>query len=221
MLSQASSSTTSQKPRGQLRCGKLTDYVPLEGFTVVNCCSTSKDQLYRQLSPMLLGPYTYETDTSTGDKDFHQPIHNLENFWQFSKVWDGEETFDKSTNQMIPSKVFFDRRAEGWADKKAHRWVKKGEKPLYAWWKGQKLDYMQARRTIYCPLYAEKVVQTEGYHKLEKMLECGYNLQIVGYDGYDYHAESMSLSDAFNDVSRPFGHELVLCGLLTNDFVWQ
>ncbi|KAL9656933.1 hypothetical protein ABK040_007024 [Willaertia magna] len=226
---------TTTQPQGQIRCGKLNHNTELEGFTVINCCSTSNDKLYKQLSPMLLGPYEYEMNI---DNDYpleeikllkknknYKPeiisIQNLENYWQFSKVWKEEEELNPEINEMRPNKTFFNRRLEGWKDKKAHRWVKKGEVPLYAWWHGRKLDYMQARREIYCPLYAEKVVHTEGFKKLQNLLKRGDNLLILGYDGYDYHAEGMTLNDCFNDVSRPFGHELVLCGLLTGDYVWQ
>ncbi|KAF0973511.1 hypothetical protein FDP41_008215 [Naegleria fowleri] len=223
-------SSRQQQPKGTVRCGKLNHTPDLEGFTIVNCCSTSSDKFYKQLSPMLLGPYEYqmnpEHDYALSEHKHSKiektiQVYNSENLWQFSKVWPGEEEVDRLTGQTRPNKTFFDRRMEGWNDKKAHRWVKKGEKPLYAWWKGQKLDYMQARRAIYCPLYAEKVIHTEGYKKLENLLKRGDNLLILGYDGYDYHAEGMTLDDCFNDVSRPFGHELVLCGLLTGQYVWQ
>ena len=64
-------------------------------------------------------------------------------------------------------------------------------------------------------------VQTE-FKKLKKALRNGFNLNIVGYDGY--HVDK-SLWECYNDVSRPFGHELVLYTLLTienpEDYPWN
>ena len=126
----SNNSTTTITP-GQIRCGKLNHTPDLENYLVVNCCSTSKDQLYKQLSPMLLGPYEYEMDeTDYALSAKHKlsktvKIHNLENFWQFSKVWEGEEeTFyneSTKTNETRPNNEFFDRRVTGWDDKKPHR----------------------------------------------------------------------------------------------------
>ena len=131
MISSSNNTSTANTTRGQIRCGKLNHTPDLEGYIVVNCCSTSKDQLYKQLSPMLLGPYEYEMDATDYPLDEkNKPskkvvIHNLENFWQFSKVWEGEEESfyneKTKTNELRPNRLFFERRAEGWNDKKAHR----------------------------------------------------------------------------------------------------
>lgn len=45
------------------------------------------------------------------------------------------------------------------------------------------------------------------------MIEDGYNLRICGYDAYDPHHYNME--DCYCDISRPFGHELVLYTMLT------
>ncbi|KAG2379027.1 hypothetical protein C9374_007665 [Naegleria lovaniensis] len=122
-----SSTSSQQQSKGTVRCGKLNHTPDLEGFTVINCCSTSSDKLYKQLSPMLLGPYEYQMNP---DHDYalaepkHSKIektiqvHNLENFWQFSKVWQGEEELDPESGTTRPNKTFFERRMEGWNDKK-------------------------------------------------------------------------------------------------------
>jgi len=204
--------------RGKVSCDKLPHRFapksvdkswPLrEGYKNVNCCSAAPG-INKQLSPMKLGPYTYE---HPGEGTFG--ITNLENLWQFSKVFVGEE----NPKTKRPTSEFFDRRKNGWKDTKAHRHVKR-DKCLYSYWKGEKLSYMEARRKIYCPLYAEKVVETEAYKKIKKLVDDGYNVQILGFDGYDY--EGKTLKECFEDVSKPFGHELVLCCLLTDNLVWE
>jgi hypothetical protein len=118
--------------------------------------------------------------------------------------------------------------------------VKKGDGPnpnvpLYSYWKGKKLSYLEARREIYCPAYAQCVVKTKAYKKLEELLDDGVNVQvefseniihndcdqILGYDGYDYISEGKTLKDCFYDTKRPFGHELVLACLLNGERVWE
>jgi hypothetical protein len=173
---------------------------------------------------MKLGPITYDLSDDNNGETGQVKIKNLENCWQFSKVWTGEE--DEDTEK--PTKEFWTRRKEGWEDVKAHRWVKKGNDsngnrniPLYSYWKGQKLSYMQARGAIYCPLYAELVQKTDAYKKLKKLVDEGCNVQILGFDGYDFDGEGMTLADCYRDTSRPFGHEHVLCGLLKGEHVWE
>ena len=62
--------------------------------------------------------------------------------------------------------------------------------PLFSYWKGKKLSYLEARKEIYCPEYSKAVIQTEAYKQLNKLLDDGYNIQIVGYDGYDYQVRN-------------------------------
>jgi hypothetical protein len=45
------------------------------------------------------------------------------------------------------------------------------------------------------------------------MIKNGYNLNIQGYDGYNV----TNILGHYYDISRPFGHELVLYTLLTED----
>ncbi|EFC48496.1 predicted protein [Naegleria gruberi] len=208
--------------KGDVRCDKLPGrfskgnkkWPIVTGYKNVNCCSGASG-IFKELSPMKLGPYEYEHGSEKCT------ITNLENLWQFSKVFPGEEEQVRNDNGQltkVPNSEFFERRTKGWKDEKAHRHVKR-EKPLYSWWKGEKFNYMQARRKIYCPLYAEKVVETEAYKKLEEMVNSGMNIQILGFDGYNY--DGKTLKECFEDTSKPFGHELVLCCLLKNQRVWE
>jgi hypothetical protein len=124
----------------------------------------------------------------------------------------------------MPLEEFFTRRATGWQDSKGHRWVKKSKGPnpnipLYSLWGDQKLSYLEARRRIYCTIYAALVVQTDAYKRLEAMLAMGENVQLLGYDGYN--RGNKTLLECFNDTSRPFGHEQVLECLLLGEKPWE
>ncbi|KAL6043705.1 Alkaline phosphatase [Balamuthia mandrillaris] len=213
--------------RGRVSCNKQPHYrAPKhvdkrwpnkEGFMNISVCSGSR-RPYDQLSPMKLGPvdYVFEQERLRAT--------NVENLWQFSKVWPGE--VDGRTGDPLPS--WFARRKAGWADRKAHRWVRKGPKdspnrnaPLYSFWKGRRLGYVPARKAVYCPEYAKLVVRTQAFRQLQGLLEDGYNVQILGYDGFDFEAEGMSLRECLEDPRRPFGHELVLVALLRGERVWE
>jgi hypothetical protein len=218
--------------RGKIRCGKLVhrfdksvddhSWPMVDGYMNINCCSSAPGD-YKNLSPMRLGPFYYKTEWEGATPSETIKAENLENFWQFSKVWEGED--DTETNKPID--LFFERRKSGWEQVKGQRHVKKGKNPngnrnipLYSWWKGQKLLYQQAREAIYCPLYAAIVKETSAYKKIDKLLEEGYNVQIIGFDGYDYESQNKTLAECFQDQTRPFGHELVLCAMLGEGAVW-
>lgn len=211
-----------------------------EGFTRVNVCSSSRSS-ERLLSPMILGPISCR-DIGIGESecDVALPnlVKNIENLWQYSKVWQGDE--DLKTK--LPGKRFFVRRAAGWAKEKADRYPLKDPTkvksksnpafksttstvnksiPLYSWWKGEKLSYLEARRKIYCPIY-EKLARTSPvFQALLSRVENGENILILGYDGYD--RGNKSWKECFEDTSRPFGHELVLACMLENQhpFPWE
>jgi hypothetical protein len=201
----------------------------LEGYSRVNVCSGAPGQ-NKQLSPMLLGPITAKkhgwTDEDHGEKLYgvKRPFHarNLENMWQSSKVWEGEED---STTKM-PGKAWYERRQRLWRDTKGHRWVKKGKDAsgnrniaLYQMWGARKLSYLEARRHIYCPIYSELVQQTDAYKKLEQRLQKGENLLLLGFDGYPQGQRTWK--ECFEDISKPFGHEQTLACLLQGVAPWK
>jgi hypothetical protein len=209
-----------QGSRGEVRVGKLPffrgrsgdkTWPLIPGFKNVNVCSGAAG-IYKELSPMKLGPICISDNWTCGKIN----VKNIENLWQYSKVWPGEEIED------FPTTEFFERRKRGWADIKGHRHVKKGTGsnpniPLYSFWKGEKLSYVEARKRIYCPIYSQLVVNTTAYRRLDNLLDKGYNIQILGYDGYDFINEGKTLKMCVDDASRPFGHELVLAALLRNE----
>lgn len=122
---------------------------------------------------------------------------------------------DEEGPDGFPTPAWYERLEMVCADPKAHRHIKKGKgvnrnAPMYSWWQGRKLSYDDARRAIYIPLYAEHVVKTEAWRRLEALVVSGQNVQILGYDGRAF----ASLRDELYDLTRPFGHELVLCAML-------
>jgi hypothetical protein len=103
-----------------------------------------------------------------------------------------------------PSKAYWDWAKEGWNNPNAVRFpmgkgrfllridrylisnLATGAKPAYSLWDGQKLDYVEARKRIYAPLYAAAVVKTEAFYRLQKLYETNSEIYLWDFDGYDH-----------------------------------
>lgn len=164
--------------------------------------TTSKGIEWRELSPFFLGPcYLYEGYAS----------ERMENAWQYAKVY--EEHTDGKGN---PTQEYWDWAIEGWSNRRAVRYpMGKGRKPLYSLWDGEKLNYIEARKRIYVPLYARLVTCTETYQRLDQMYINGEAFCLWDYDGYDYLRLGYTLEQVLNNPDRKMGHAFVLAMLLT------
>ena len=81
---------------------------------------------------------------------------NMENLWQFAKLY--AQHADENGD---PTEAYWMWVLRGFADKKAHRYpMGKGAVPLYSYWRGEKLSYIEARKKIYGPLCAKTVMKT-------------------------------------------------------------
>lgn len=167
------------------------------GATVINTTSRS-DNWSKNLSPFFVGPL----DLYNGYKAL-----NMENAWQFSKVYYNQ--VDVNDN---PNNLYFEWALKGWGDIRAHRYpAGKGAIPLYSYWDGNKLDYIEARKQIYIPLYAKAVKETYAFEKLKKMAG---DLYLWDFDAYNHKALGLSYDQVINDPSRKMGHAFVLAMLL-------
>lgn len=219
------------------------------GYTRVNVCSSAKGK-WQQFSPMLLGPVVLaeHVDAETAEEDMGMrhgvplPPQALvfENFWQYSKVW-SRDVRDPGNEHEIPSADYFQRRAAGWALAKGDRHARADptnpkstqcrklcdlqgagqQVTVYTYWFGEHLSYIEARRRIYAPVYETLVRRTEAWRELQARVAAGENVLLVGYDGYERGERSWD--ECFNDVTRPFGHEMVLGCMLDNQrpFPWE
>ncbi|PLS18880.1 hypothetical protein CVD28_00320 [Bacillus sp. M6-12] len=168
---------------------------------VINTTSKSTNWS-KGLSPFYLG----NVELYDGYK-----AQNVENAWQFSKVY--QEHTDTNGN---PTPDYFEWAKKGWESKWAFRYpMGKGAIPLYSWWNGDKLDYIEARKRIYLPLYAKAVVTSPAYQILKKTYEQRGEVILWDFDGYDYLALGMTLEQVLNEPKRKMGHAFVLAMLLT------
>lgn len=167
----------------------------IDGSTVID--TTSSNGEYRELSPFILPA---------------PPANNLENLWQFSKV------YKKHTMPIdgYPDASWYKWRDWGYSQDRAYRYpMGKGAIPEYSLWDGEKLDYIQARKLIYAPEYAKNVVTTSSFRKLQALYETGIDITLLDYDAYDHTKLGMSLQDVINEPRRKMGHAFVLIMILT------
>ena len=166
----------------------------------INTTSSSREWS-RGLSPFFLGPVAlYGGNTA----------QNMENAWQYSKVY--PEHADKDGN---PTEDYFAWAKAGWADTQAQRYpMGKGRKPLYSFWDGEKLSYVEARKKIYIPLYSRAVVNEPAFKVLKVKYETEKSIILWDYDGYDHRKLGMTYEDVVNSDTRKCGHAFVLAMLL-------
>jgi len=227
--------------RGIVRCNKIIHFrskgpeskvhPTIENFININV-TTGSNSKWKKLSPMILGPLKMSMLVTPTDlyPDGIQPGYvkiddktallrctNLENLWQGSKVYD----IDLDDNGNI-KKSFFDRRLKMVNDPKPHRrsLPKSKGNILFLYWDNVRYKYLESR-VIYCKIYELLVRITPEYKELVKLVDSGVNIQIVGYDGVDSEITEETMKYHYNDISKPFGQEFVLCCLLCGFAPWN
>lgn len=179
------------------------------------------------LSPKSLGPIEHGMT--------NLPVAlNLENYHQGAKVFPGETKGAKSITRKA-----FETREQMYQDAIPYRHkfdvpyytgekIMKGNKniPLFSVYydkegREHRYNYLESRY-FYCHWYQKLAPQEKDFDTLVSLLENGFNLLLIGYDGYPVEKD---LWEHYLDTSRPFGHELVLYTLLTivdpEDYPWN
>lgn len=163
--------------------------------------TTSHAGWSRDLSPFVLGPVVlYDGIIS----------QNMENAWQYSKVYPAQ-----TDETGRPAEAWYRWARGGWNKRWADRYpMGKGVRPLYSFWAGEQLDYIEARKRIYIPLYAKAVQRRRGYAYLRSRYLAGDPIVLWDFDGYDYLARGMTLAEVIEQPLRKMGHAFVLAMLL-------
>lgn len=167
---------------------------------VINTTTSSKTWS-RGLSPMILGPV----------KNDYLEAKNVENAWQFSKVY--PEHIDKYGEVKSD---WYRWSSEGFKDSWAHRYpMGKGAIPEFAYYGGERLDYIESRKKIYIPIYEDAAFGTDAFTELLDQSVQNDDITLLDYDGYDYLKLGMTLEDVVNDPTRKMGHAFVLAMMLS------
>ena len=197
------------------------------GYQLVNVTSRSSSAVWRQLSPMLLGPVALETPRGA------VRAHNVENAWQYSKVYAvgplGQPFVDAAGE---PNDAYYSWARAGWESPAAVRFpMGRGARPLYsiglpagaagAAGAVNHLGYVESRRRLYAPAYAAAAEASPAYAALVDLYRSGVPIGLVDFDGWDHVGQGYSLADALNEPRVKFGHAFVLAGMLTGERVWE
>jgi len=176
---------------------------------------------FSSLSPMQLGPTT--------DNAF-----NIENYYQFSKVFPNElseEVCDCGSislgEHFKPGPKFYEARAAAFADKTPHRHKQKNVIPAYSAYGNPEVhcDYIESR-WYYCSEMERLGSATPAFKRLYDMFWVEKkSLEIFGYDAYPPNGTDVeSLYAHYCDPKRPFGHELVILTMIVlkpEEYPWK
>ncbi len=171
--------------------------------------TTTKSKMWsRELSPMIVGP----VDSPNGH------AKNVENFWQFSKVYDIHTDNGKASGNITSE--YYKWRDKGFKDSFAHRYpMGKGSVPLFSYLHGVgRLSYIDARKLMYLTYYKQCVETTDAYKQLEDVFndtqKNNQNLVLLDYDAYNHIDLGYNYDDVLNNPYRKMGHAFVLAMML-------
>ncbi|MDD4120673.1 MAG: hypothetical protein PHG90_03720 [Clostridia bacterium] len=172
-----------------------------EGFMRIDCTSGNR-KWAPFCSPFRLGPVQCYAGLES---------KNMENAWQFSKVY-----ADQVDANGDPTPEYFEWRDKGYSNPDPIRHPHEG-KPLYIYWNGEKYGYIEARKKVYIPLYANAFVKGGGYKMLKDLLKDN-NIALADFDGYDFKALGLSsYEDVINYEKRSLAHAFIIAMLLEKD----
>ena len=169
----------------------------------INTTSRSTSEWTTGLSPFHLGPVRLYGNLTA---------RIFENAWQFAKVYP-----EHVNSAGDPTESYWQWARRGWNAPRPFRYpMGKGRKPLYSLWNGARLGYIEARKSIYLPLYRDLVRQTEAFQRLQEIYSKTESITLFDFDGYDHAEIGMTLYDVLNCPTRICGHAFILAMMLTH-----
>jgi hypothetical protein len=169
--------------------------VDTDDLEVVNTTSRSNNWS-RGLSPMIVGPcYLYG----------NRFARNVENAWQFSKVY----RCYVDSNNSEPIDDWWKWSEQGFNQERGVRYpMGKGQVPLYSYWNSDHLSYVEARKQIYVPMYQSAVRGTEAFWKL-RQLHKKTGIALWDFDvAYTEDDPTENFTRVINNPKQKLGHEI-------------
>lgn len=176
--------------------------------------STPADRIaVKTISPKVVGPVL--------DKQSGLWAETMEDAWQGGKLW-------KSAGHIgadgQPTPEWFAFRAKVYASGKGKRRPlskKRYGLPSSSFYEGRLMGYVESRKRIYVPKYAECIENMSAMHALRAELAQGVNLLILDNDAppKDKWPQGREMTqemwnEMIEDASVPFGHGYVVAALL-------
>jgi hypothetical protein len=184
-----------------IKCLSFKHDIP-DDAVVIDATSNSSS-FGKWLSPFYVGPIEWDGHFA----------HCIENLYAFSKVYP-IHAFDD-----VPSKEYWEWAKKGWETKVPIKYpFGAWNVCLYHWWKGKKLNRLEAQNQIFVPLYKEAVVKTDAFRQLKELYDetnaNDQNLIILDYEGYDDRFLELDFNAVMNHNDYPIGQAFVLRFLL-------
>ncbi len=177
---------------------------PQKNYIEINT-TTKSNNWSKGLSPMLVGMIFSDNGIA----------RNMENFWQYAKVY--ENQVDSNQN---PLPEYFEWKNKGYNKEWADRYpAGKGAIPLYTWYCGEKLGYIEARKKLYLKYYQDAVIHTDAFNTLkETWLNCkkdNTDIILLDFDAYNHRELNYTWEDILNGEKRKMGHAFILAKILS------
>jgi hypothetical protein len=115
-----------------------------------------------------------------------------------------------------PTEEYFKWAQKIWASSYVYRYpMGRGIKPIFSYWNGEKLNYIEARKKIYIPLYSRAVIKSEAFKKLLEIYRTtDKDIYLICFDGYNHKEKGVTLADVANNEKKSMGHAFVIYDLL-------
>ena len=172
----------------------------------------SRNKQWRGLSPFFLGPVTLPR---VSGEDARLTFSNMENAWQFSKVYPQlGHLADNSMNAPL-SEEYLEWRTQGAASKAQRYPAGRGARPAFSVYGPLRLSYVSARKAMYVPMYAKLAMETDEFKELARNYRCGKSIVLLEFDA-KVEQNTMPFDDIINDPRNKMGHSYVLRECLRN-----
>lgn len=164
------------------------------------------------LSPFLIGG-CHATDGYSGSPGVW--FNNFENLWQYSKVY---RRLGHIADNGFPSPEWEKWHHEGAALTQAVRYpAGRDARPEYLYWHRRKLSYVTARKIVYLPKYAERIIENQAAYdlvrELRKEYKAGRDIILRDFDCYPVNG-AYRWQEMVDDKHRKFGHGFALAMMI-------
>lgn len=132
--------------------------------------------------------------------------NNMENAWQYSKVYPQHDDGGKPNKDW--ERWHYEGLNKTWADRYP---AGKGAIPLYTWYNKQQLDYIEARKELYVPLYRNMLENNKAAQKeIDRIIQLLETTDVYLKDFDGYNDPGKTFEEIINDPEKKMGHAFVL-----------
>lgn len=151
----------------------------------------------KQLSPFFLGP------CEVPGLGFAK---RMENLWQFSKVYPQHIGADGNPNGAWRAWA-----QAGFQNDRAQRFpMGRGAKPSFLFWHGEKLDYVEAKKKVYFPVYRDLAKARSVFSVVDQAVSEGVSVDIYDFDTYPLDSPATTFYETLNNPNKSTGHGFIV-----------